>query len=75
MSGDDFVAVAARGPGLLIRLFFSYLRFKRKVKKGTKAFRKELIRRGIPRETATMLANEFSSAAEMFSIRDMSRMI
>jgi hypothetical protein len=75
MARDDIVMVAATAPGLAIKLFFSYLRMKRKAKKAAKRFRKELIRSGVERETATMLAEEYRKSTELFSITNLGRMM
>jgi hypothetical protein len=75
MANEDILKVAAQTPRLLFKLFFTYLRFKRKVKKATKAFKKELIRSGLERDTAIMLAEEFSKSAEILSVSNLSSMI
>ena len=49
----------------------TYLRFKRKVKKGARTFRKELIRSGLDRECAAMLTEEYTRTAETFSVRNL----
>ncbi len=74
MSGDELVVIAAGSPKIILKLFFTYLRFKRKVKRAAKVFRKELIRRGIPKGTATMLVDEFKAASEVLSIRNLRSM-
>jgi hypothetical protein len=74
MAKDEVVMMAANLPRLTFKLFIGYLRFKRKVKKATKTFRKELIQSGVEKKTAVMLAEEFAKAAEMISIRNISSM-
>jgi len=68
MARDEVLGIVARSPKLIFKLFFSYLKFKRKAKKAAEIFRKELIRSGVEKETAGMLANEFSKSAEVFNI-------
>ncbi len=64
---SDFpFGVVARVPGLVIRLGFSALKFKRKVKVSAKKMRKGLIKGGMSRERATELANKYE---EGLSIR------
>ena len=63
-------AVVARIPGLTIRLVFSALRFKRKVKKSTKKLRKGLRKGGMSKERANELAQKYE---ESLSIRNFFR--
>lgn len=56
----------ARVPGLIIRLFFTYLRFKRKVRKSTRKLRKGLRKGGMSKERANQLASKYE---EGLSIR------
>ena len=64
---SDFpFGVVARVPGLVIRLGFSALKFKRRVKKSARRMRKGLIKGGMSRERATELANKYE---EGLSIR------
>jgi len=51
--------IVARIPGLLIRLVFSALKFKRSVKKSAKKMRKSMIKGGMSRERANELACKF----------------
>ncbi len=71
MAKDDIVMLAASAPRLALKLFFTYLKYKRKIKKSVKTFKRELIRSGIEKHTAIMLADEFSKYAEIFSISDL----
>ena len=75
MSGNDVIAVAASIPRLGMRLFFSYLRFRRKIKKGARTFRKELVRSGLEKRTANLLAEEYSRSGEAFSLRNLGTMM
>jgi hypothetical protein len=71
MSGDNRMKMVAKSPGLVLRLFFAYLSFKRKAKKAAKSFRKELIRSGIEKKTAKMLADEFAASSNIFNITNL----
>lgn len=75
MAKDDILMVAATTPRLVVKLFFSYLRMKRKAKKAAKRFRKELIRSGLDKRTAVMLAEEYRKSAEAISITNLGRMM
>jgi len=72
MARSDIVNVAAMTPKLVVKLFFSYLRYKRKIKKAAKSFRKELIRSGMEKGIAKRLADEFLSSSDSISLRDIS---
>ncbi len=57
---SDFpFAIVARVPGLIIRLGFSALKFKRKAKKSARKMRKVLIKGGMSRARATELVNKY----------------
>ncbi len=56
----------ARVPGLVIRLGFSFLKFKRRVKKNTRKLKRGLVKNGMSRERAKELANKYE---EDLSIR------
>ena len=58
--------ILARTPGVIIRLGFSALRFKRKVKKSAKKMRKGLIKGGMSRDRAKELVCKYE---EDLSIR------
>lgn len=63
--GIPFAAIA-RTPGLIIRLGFSALRFKRRVKKSARKMKKGLIKGGMSRERAKELVCKYE---ENLSIR------
>ena len=63
---DIPLAALARVPGLLIRLVFSALKFKRKAIKSARKVRKGMIRAGMNRDMAKSLTDDYE---EMFSIR------
>ena len=64
---SDFpIAAIARVPGLVIKLLFSALRFKRRAKKSARKMRKGMIKGGMNRKLATQLASRYE---ESFSIR------
>ena len=58
--------ILARVPGLLIRLAFSALKFKRKVKKSARKMKKGLVKGGMSRERAKELVCKYE---EDLSIR------
>ncbi len=60
------LAALARVPGLLIRLVFSALKFKRKAKKAARKLRKGMVKAGMDRATAARLSSRYE---ESFSIR------
>lgn len=60
------VAALARVPGLLIRLAFSAMKFKRRAKKAARKLKKGMIKGGMDRKLAEQLASQFE---ESFSIR------
>ncbi|MDD4307482.1 MAG: hypothetical protein PHU53_01570 [Thermoplasmata archaeon] len=60
------LAAIARIPGLVIRLFFSALKFKRSAKKSARKLRKGMIKGGMDRALANQLASRYE---ESFSIR------
>jgi len=63
---DVPIGALARIPGLVIRLLFSAMKFKRKAKKAARKLRKGMIKGGMDRKLATQLASRFE---ESFSIR------
>ncbi len=62
--------VLARIPKLLFKLFFTFLRFKRRVKKSAKRLRKAMIKGGISKKDAAILTARYE---ESVSIRKMMR--
>jgi hypothetical protein len=60
------LAAMARIPGLLIRLVFSALKFKRRAIKSARKVRKGMIKGGMSREMAKALTEKYE---ETFSIR------
>ena len=50
----------SRVPGLAIRLGFSFMRFKRKVKKDTRILRKSMIKNGMDKKMASELAEAYA---------------
>jgi len=60
------VAAIVKIPGLVIRLLFSALKFKRRAKKSARKLRKGMIKGGMDRKMATLLASKYE---ESFSIR------
>ncbi len=63
---DIPLGALAKVPRLILSLFFTYLRFKRKMKKGTKRLRKSLIKGGMDKKMANELASRYE---ESLSIR------
>jgi hypothetical protein len=59
------VYVAAAAPWLLLRLSFAYLRMRRRANKEGRHFFLTLVRDGVPREQARMLADEYSSSLSL----------
>lgn len=51
---------------LVIRLGFTYLRFKGQAKKAGKVFKKELIANGVDKTTAKLLAEEYVKGSRIF---------
>jgi hypothetical protein len=60
------VAAIAKVPGLVIRLLFSAMKFKRRAKRAARKMRKGMIKGGMDRKLATMLASRYE---EQVSIR------
>jgi hypothetical protein len=60
MSEFPFHAIA-RIPGLAIRLLFSVLRLKRKIKKSARRLRKAMVRGGMDRRMAKDLADRYEA--------------
>jgi hypothetical protein len=69
-AGLVMLAFAASAPTLLLRLFISYLKAKRRAKAASKEFFRALIAGGIPKDEARSLADTYSSSV---SIRKMMR--
>jgi len=65
---DIPVAAIARVPGLLIRLVFSALKFKRRAKKSARKLQKGMVKGGMDRKMAKQLAMKYE---ESFSIRNL----
>ena len=61
------LTMTANAPPLVIRLFFQYLRSKRKANKARDRFYKELVRSGLPRDQAKDLADEYISVMSVRS--------
>ncbi|MCX6650203.1 MAG: hypothetical protein NT131_00880 [Methanomassiliicoccales archaeon] len=59
------VYVAAAAPWLLLRLSVAYLRMRRRANKEGRQFYQALLRDGVPREHARMLADEYSSSLSL----------
>lgn len=60
------VAAIAMIPGLVIRLLFSAMKFKRRAKRAARKMRKGMIKGGMDRKMATLLASKYE---ENISIR------
>ena len=59
--------VLSKAPGLLVRLTFTYMKFKRKAKKSARALKKGMRKAGMDKK----MANELAEAYEVtFSIRE-----
>ncbi|MBI5001112.1 MAG: hypothetical protein HZB92_06255 [Euryarchaeota archaeon] len=56
---QNVAAIAARGLVLSVQLLFAYMRLKRKARKATRVFRKNLVKGGMDRGTAQRLASEY----------------
>lgn len=69
-AGPVMLAFAASAPTLLLRLFISYLKAKRRANAASKEFFRALIAGGIPKDEARSLADTYSSSV---SIRKMMR--
>ena len=69
-AGPVMLAFAASAPTLLLRLFISYLKAKRRANAASKEFFRALIAGGIPKDQARSLADTYSSSV---SIRKMMR--
>ena len=59
-------SVLPRLPGLFIKFLWVYMRFKRKMKRSAKAFKKGMIKNGMDRKMAKKLAESYEID---FSIR------
>ena len=60
--------VLSKAPGLVARLMFTYMKFKRKAKRSARAFRKGMRKAGMDKK----MANELAEAYEVtFSIREL----
>ncbi|MDD1773736.1 MAG: hypothetical protein LUQ14_03835 [Methanomassiliicoccales archaeon] len=69
-SGAVMLVVAANAPSLVLRLLFSYLRAKRRVKAAGKEFLEAMVKGGVPLQEARSLAEVYSSS---MSLRRMMR--
>lgn len=63
---DIPVAAIVRIPGLVVRLLFSAMKFKRRAKRAARKMRKGMIKGGMDRKLATLLASRYE---EQVSIR------
>jgi len=59
------IAVATSAPPLILRLFFSYLRAKRRANVADRRFFEAMVEGGVPREEARELADEYSSSISL----------
>jgi len=59
------LAALARVPGLLIRLLFSALRFKRRAKKAARRLKKGMIKGGMDRKLAERLASMYEESVSI----------
>jgi len=64
MSDIPFAALA-RVPGLVIRMLFTAMKFKRKVKKAARKLRKGMIKGGMDRKLATILASKYEESVSI----------
>lgn len=64
-AGPVMLAVAASAPPLILRLFFSYLRAKRRANVAGKRFFEAMVEGGVPRDEARELADEYSSSISL----------
>ena len=67
-AGTVMLVIAASAPPLLLRLFLSYLRAKRRAKTASKRFFETMVKGGVPKQDARSLAEVYSSS---LSIRQM----
>ena len=59
--------VLSKAPGLLVRLTFTYMKFKRKAKKSARALKKGMRKAGMDKQMAKELAEAYEGK---FSIRE-----
>jgi hypothetical protein len=59
------VYVAAMVPSLLWHLGWAYLRMRRRANREGRFFYRALVKKGVPREVAVELANEYSSSISL----------
>ena len=64
------LVVAASAPSLVLRLFFSYLRAKRRAKAAAREFFDAMVKGGVPKQEARSLTEVYSSSV---SFRKMMR--
>ena len=62
------VIVMAAVPLLAVQFSVEFLRFQSRRKRGVRAFRKTLVRNGMPREQAARLAQSFHEASSLRKI-------
>lgn len=67
-AGPVMLAFAASAPTLLLRLFVSYLKAKRRANAAGKEFFNALIAGGIPKDEARSLADAYSSSVSIRKI-------
>jgi len=60
-----FGMLIPRAPGLIFRFGKVFLSFKRQANKGGKAFKKELIKQGIDKETAKGLTEKYLEGSNL----------
>ena len=56
---QSVAAIAGRGIIVGVKLLFAYMRLKRKARKATRVFRRNLVKGGMDREMAQRLATEY----------------
>ncbi len=57
--------IIARVPKLMFKLFFSFLRFKRRVRKSTRKLKKSLVKGGMNRKQAADLAARYEESVSI----------
>ena len=62
---EDFLAVAAYGPTIAIKVGITFLRMKRQVNRSGKLFYQELVRNGVPPVEAKKLKEEYTSVTSV----------
>ena len=69
---STFISVIPSMIPLVFKLGIVYLRFKRKAKRAGKAFKKELIKNGIDKETAKLLTEDYLRSSRVLRQFDFS---